>query len=59
MQGATELALIIIIFLGLQIWWMSKVLLVRSRRPKALGQSKPSTTLEQERRILKKIYDQT
>ncbi len=45
MQGAFELALVAVLFLGLQLWWLSKVVLNRPRQPKPFGKQKRAITL--------------
>ena len=45
MQGALELGLIAILFIGLQVWWVSKVLLNRPRQPTHMDSSKPSRSI--------------
>ncbi|MCB4395369.1 hypothetical protein FZZ91_06720 [Synechococcus sp. HB1133] len=59
MQGATELALITIAFVGLQIWWLSKVFLHRPRQPRPLGKPMRANSLQNEKSILQKIFDQS
>ena len=45
MQGATELVLLGLAFLGLQVWWLSKVVLARPRQPRALGKPTRANSL--------------
>ncbi|QNI42700.1 putative conserved membrane protein [Synechococcus sp. A15-28] len=45
MQGAFELGLVAVLFLGLQLWWLSKVFLNRPRQPKPLGKPMRANTL--------------
>ena len=49
MQGAFELGLVAVLFLGLQVWWLSKVFLNRPRQPKPLGKPMRANTLQGER----------
>jgi hypothetical protein len=58
MQGAFELGLLAILFLGLQIWWLSKVLLNRPRQTRPMGTSEPmqADSLQNDRNILEKIF---
>ncbi len=58
MQGALALGLVAVLFFGLQIWWVSKVLLNRPRQPKAMGASKPPepNALRNERNALERIF---
>ena len=60
MQGAFELVLLGITFLGLQAWWLSKVFLNRSRQPRAIA--KPpmrANTLQSQRNALQRQFDQS
>ena len=59
MQGATELALLALAFVGLQIWWLSKVFLNRPRQPRALGKPMRTNSLQNEQNNLQKIFDQS
>ena len=58
MQGAFELGLVAILFCGLQIWWVSKVLFNRPRQPRPMGLKKtqlPNALLEA-RKALEEIF---
>ena len=57
MQGAFELGLLAIAFLGLQVWWLSKVFLNRPRQPKPMGKPMRANSLQSERNTLQKIFD--
>ena len=59
MQGAFELGLVAILFLGLQVWWLSKVLLNRPRQPKRTGKPMRANSLQGKRNALQKIFDQS
>ena len=59
MQGATELTLLTLAFVGLQIWWLSKVFLNRPRQPNPLGKPVKANSLQRERKSLQKIFDQS
>ena len=60
MQGAFELVLLGIAFLGLQAWWLSKVFLNRSRQPRAIGKPPMRTyTLQSQRNALQRQFDQS
>ena len=59
MQGATELVLLGLTFVGLQIWWLSKVFLNRPRQPRPLGRPMGRNALEDDRTTLQKIFDQS
>ena len=59
MQGAFELGLVTILFLGLQVWWLSKVLLNRPRQPKRMGNPMQTNSLQGKRNALQKIFDQS
>ena len=59
MQGATELALLAIAFVGLQMWWLSKVFLNRPRQPKPMGTAMRAKSLQDEKSALQKIFDQS
>jgi|TARA_B100001142_G_C14039506_1_gene541492 hypothetical protein len=56
MQGAFELGLMAILFLGLQAWWLSKVFLNRPRQPRQLGKPMRANSLQNERNVLEKIF---
>jgi len=58
MQGAIALGLVAVLFLGLQVWWLSKVFLNRPRQPRSMGDSKPrgANSLQNERHALEKIF---
>jgi len=59
MQGATELALLALAFVGLQVWWLRKVFLNRPRQPRQLGKPMRANSLQNERSNLQKIFDQS
>ena len=59
MQGAIELTLLAIAFLGLQVWWLSKVLLNRPRQPRLMGHPSRAKSLQGQRRLLQRIFDQS
>ena len=59
MQGTTELALLAIAFIGLQIWWLSKVFWNRPRQPKPMGKPMRANTLHNKKSMLQKIFDQS
>ena len=59
MQGAFELSLVAVLFLGIQLWWLSKVVLYRPRQPKPLGKQKRAITLQGERNALKRLFDKS
>ena len=59
MQGATELALLALAFVGLQIWWLSKIFLNRPRTPRPLGKPMRANSLQNQRTTLQKIFDQS
>ena len=46
MQGAWELGLVALLFLNLQVWWLSKVFLNRSRQPKPICKPILANTLQ-------------
>ena len=58
MQGATELAVLAIAFLGLQAWWLSKLFLRRPRQPRPLGFKEPmkADSMRDARNSLEKIF---
>ena len=58
MQGAFELGLVAILFFGLQIWWVSKVLFNRPRQPKPMGLKKPQlpNSLREARKAIEVIF---
>ena len=56
MQGAFELGLVAILFLGLQAWWLSKVFLNRPLQPRQLGKPMRANSLQNERNVLEKIF---
>ena len=56
MQGATELALLALAFVALQIWWLSKVFLNRPRQPRRLGKPMRANSLQKERNALEKLF---
>ena len=57
MQGTTELVLLGLAFLGLQVWWLSKVVLARPRQPRPLGKPTRANALQGERNALQRIFD--
>ena len=59
MEGATELALLALAFVGIQLWWLSKVFLNRPRQPRPLGNRMRANSLQNERTALQKIFDQS
>ncbi len=59
MQGAFELGLVAILFLGLQVWWLSKVFLNRTREPKPMGKPMRANSLQGKRNALQRIFDQS
>ena len=61
MQGAFELGLLALLFLGLQVWWLSKVFLNRPRQPRPMGASEPmrANSLQSKRNALEKIFGQS
>ena len=56
MQGAFELGLVAILFVGLQIWWLSKVFLNRPRQPRPIGKQMRANSLQNERNALEKLF---
>ena len=58
MQGAFELGLVAILFFGLQIWWVSKVLFNRPRQPRPIGLKKQQlpNSLREARKALEVIF---
>ncbi|EHA64278.1 hypothetical protein [Synechococcus sp. WH 8016] len=58
MQGAIALGLVAVLFLGLQVWWLSKVFLNRPRQPRPMGalKSRGANSLQNERHALEKIF---
>ena len=61
MQGSLELGLLGLLFIGLQVWWLSKVFLNRPRQPRPMGASKPirANSLQNKRDALEKIFGQS
>ena len=59
MQGAFELGLVALLFLGLQVWWLSKVFLNRPRQPKPIGKPMRANTLQGKRNALQRLFDQS
>ncbi len=59
MQGALELGLVALLFLGLQVWWLSKVFLNRPRQPKPIGEPKQANMLHGKRNALQRLFDQS
>ncbi|RCL57192.1 MAG: hypothetical protein DBW83_06675 [Synechococcus sp. MED-G69] len=56
MQGAFELGLVAILFVGLQVWWLSKVFLNRPRQPRPIGKQMRANSLQNERNALEKLF---
>jgi hypothetical protein len=56
MQGAFELGLVAILFVGLQVWWLSKVFLNRPRQPRPMGKQMRANSLQNERNALEKLF---
>jgi hypothetical protein len=56
MQGAFELGLVVILFVGLQVWWLSKVFLNRPRQPRPIGKQMRANSLQNERNALEKLF---
>ena len=56
MQGAFELGLVAILFVGLQVWWLSKVFLNRPRQPRPMGKPMRANSLQNERNALEKLF---
>ena len=56
MQGAFELGLVAVLFLGLQAWWLSKVFLNRPRQPRRMGKPMRANSLQNDRNALEKIF---
>ena len=56
MQGFTELVLLGIVFVGLQLWWLSKVFLNRPRQPRPIGKPMRANSLQNERNALEKLF---
>ena len=59
MQGAFELGLVAVLFLGLQAWWLIKVFLNRPRQPKPIGKPMRANTLKGERNALQRMFDRS
>ncbi|MAR08368.1 MAG: hypothetical protein CL681_01675 [Blastopirellula sp.] len=59
MQGMFELSLLLVAFIGIQIWWLSKVFLNQPRQPRPLGKTMRANTLQNERNLLEKIFGQS
>ena len=61
MQGAFELGLVVSLFLGLQIWWIGKVLLNRQQHPRPTDALKATkaNSLRNERNALERTLDQS
>ena len=59
MQGAFELGLMAMLFLGLQAWWLGKVFLNRPRQPKPIGKPMRANTLQDKRNVLQRMFDQS
>lgn len=55
MQGAFELGMVAILFVGLQVWWLSKVFLNRPRQPRPIGKQMRANSLQNERNALEKL----
>jgi hypothetical protein len=56
MQGAFELGLVAILFVGLQVWWLSKVFLNRPRQPRPMGKPMRANSLQTKRNALEKLF---
>ena len=56
MQGAFELGLVAILFVGLQVWWLSKVFLNRPRQPRPMGEPMRANSLQNKRNALEKLF---
>ena len=56
MQGAFELGLVAILFVGLQGWWLSRVFLNRPRQPRPIGKQMRANSLQNERNALEKLF---
>ena len=56
MQGTFELGLVAILFVGLQVWWLSKVFLNRPRQPRPIGKQMRANSLQNERNALEKLF---
>ena len=56
MEGVFELGLVAILFVGLQVWWLSKVFLNRPREPRRLGKPMRANSLQKERNALEKLF---
>ena len=59
MQGFFELGLLAIVFLALQLWWLSKVFLNRPRQPRPLGQPMRANSLQSKKSALQRMFDQS
>ncbi len=59
MQGFFELGLLAIVFLALQLWWLSKVFLNRPRQPRPLGQPMRANSLQGKKSALQRMFDQS
>ena len=59
MQGAFELGLMAVLFLGLQAWWLSKGFLNHPRQPKPIGKPMRANTLQDKRNALQRMFDQS
>ena len=61
MQGAFELGLVAVLFVGLQVWWLSKVFLNRPRTPRPMGKGVPmkANSLQNKQNTLKRIFDKS
>ena len=46
-------------FVGLQIWWLSKVFLNRPRQPRPMGKPMRANSLQNQRTMLQKMFDQS
>ena len=60
MQGASELIVIALIFLGLQAWWLSKVFLFRPKRkgpPSLSSQLMRANSLAHKKNKLEKMIE--
>ena len=59
MQGAFELGLVAVLFVGLQVWWLSKVFLNRPRQPRPMGKPMRANSRQNERNALEKLFRQS
>ncbi|WP_232193017.1 hypothetical protein [Synechococcus sp. BL107] len=45
-----------ILFVGLQVWWLSKVFLNRPRQPRPMGKPMRANSLQNKRNALEKLF---